>query len=75
MSDAQSRRDDGTARKATRVRARVKVRRRRSRKEQASALDAERWMAGAKSRRLRLVTLGSGVVVLLVITVYFIFRH
>jgi hypothetical protein len=57
------------------VRERVKVRRRRSRQEQASALDAERWLAGAKSRRLRRFTLASGAVLLLLIALYFIFRQ
>ncbi len=74
MSDALG---DGPGRTATRVRVkkRVKVRRRRSRKEQASALDAEAWLAGAKSRRLRRFTLGSGAVLLLLIALYFIFRQ
>ncbi len=74
MSDALG---DGTGRTATRerIKKRVKVRRRRSRKEQASALDAERWLAGAKSRRLRRFTLGSGALLLLLIALYFIFRQ
>jgi hypothetical protein len=75
MSDAELFRGDGRVRTATRVRKRVKVRRRRSRKEHAAALDAERWLAGAKSRRLRKFTVGSGAMLLLVIVLYFIFRQ
>jgi hypothetical protein len=75
MWDAQSIRGDVRVRTATRVRKRVKVRRRRSRNEQATALDAERWLAGAKSRRLRRLTLGSGALLLLVIALYFAFRQ
>jgi len=76
-SDSRSSRGDGTVGSATRVRIkkRVKVRRRRTRKEQASALDAEGWLAGAKSRRLRRFTLGSGAVLLVLIALYFIFRQ
>jgi len=77
MSDAQSSRGGSAVPTATRerVRERVKVRRRRSRNERSSALDAESWLAGAKSRRLRWFTLGSGALVLVVIAVYLIFRH
>ena len=78
-SDAWSNPGDGAAPTETRVRERikrrVKVRRRRSRKEQASALDAERWLAGAKSRRLRRFTVGSGALLLVLIALYFIFRQ
>lgn len=75
MSDARSSLDDGRVRTATRVRKRVKIRRRRSKKEQASALDAEHWLAGAKSRRLRRFTLGAGALLLLLIALYFICRQ
>ncbi len=74
--DARSSRDGtGAVSEPTRVRERVKVRRRRRfRKEPGNALDAERWLAGARSRRLRRFTLGSSVLVLLVIVVYLILR-
>jgi hypothetical protein len=74
-SDARSSRGDGRVRTETRVKERVKVRRRRTRKEQASALNAEGWLAGSRSRRLRKLTLGSGAVLLLMIALYFIFRQ
>ncbi len=74
--DARSSRDGtGAVSDPKRVRERVKVRRRRRfRKEPGSALDAEGWLAGARARRLRRFTLGSSVLVLLVIVVYLIFR-
>jgi len=77
MSDAQSSRGGSAVPTATRerVRERVKVRRRRSRKERSSALNAETWLVGTRSRRLRKFTLGSGALLLLVIALYFIFRH
>jgi hypothetical protein len=78
MSDAQS--SHGTsavplAGRAVRTKERVTVRRRRSRKGRPSALDAERWLAGSHSRSLRLFTLGSGALLLLVLVLYFVFRR
>jgi hypothetical protein len=78
MSDAQSSRGGSaapTADRAVRTKERVTVRRRRSRKNRPSALDAERWLAGSRSRSLRLFTLGSGALLLLMIVGYFIFRR
>jgi hypothetical protein len=76
VSNARSSRDGSAVPTATRVRERVKVRhRRRFRKERPSALDSEDWLAGARSRRLRLFTLGSAVVLVLVAAVYLTFRR
>jgi hypothetical protein len=77
MSDARSSRGDAvtTAAGVDRIRERVTVRRRRSRKGAPSALDAERWLAGSQSRSLRMFTLGSAALLLLVIVMYFIFRR
>jgi hypothetical protein len=75
MSDSQSSRGGSAAPTATQVKERVTVRRRRSRKGRPNALDAERWLAGSNSRRLRLFTLGAGALLLLVIVAYFIFRR
>jgi len=73
--DARSSRD-GTGAVSTPTRERVKVRRRRRfRKEPGNALDAERWLAGARSRRLRMFTLVSGALLLLMIALYFVFRQ
>jgi type II secretory pathway component PulM len=74
MSDAQSGRGS-VAPVLVRTKERVKVRRRRSRKERPSALDAERWLAGSHSRSRRMVTFGSGALLLLVIVLYFVFRR
>jgi hypothetical protein len=60
---------------AVRTKERVTVRRRRSRKGRPSALDAERWLAGSHSRSLRMFTLGSGALLVLVIALYFIVRR
>jgi hypothetical protein len=78
MSDAQSSRGGRavpTAVRAVRIKERVTVRRRRSRKGRPSALDAERWLAGSRSRSLRMFTLGSSALLVLVIALYFIFRR
>lgn len=78
MSDAQSGRGGSaapTSAREVRPRERVTVRRRRSRKGRPSALDAERWLAGSQSQWLRMFTLGSGALLLLVIVLYFIFRR
>jgi hypothetical protein len=75
MSDAQSSRDGGAVVTATRVREVVKVRRRRRTRKEPNALDSERWLAGAASRRLRRFTLGSAALVLLVVAVYLILRQ
>jgi hypothetical protein len=74
MSNAQSSRDGGVVPTATRVRERVTVRRRRRTRKEPKALDAERWLAGATSRRLRRFTVGSAALVLLVIALCLILR-
>jgi hypothetical protein len=74
MSEAQSSRGS-VAPVAVRTKERVTVRRRRSRKGRPSALDAERWLAGSHSRSLRMFTLGSGALLVLVIALYFIVRR
>jgi hypothetical protein len=71
--DARSDRDGAAVSTGTRVRVTVR-RRRRARKQRPDALEPERWLAGAKSRRLRLFTLGSSVVVFLMIAIYLMFR-
>jgi len=71
MLDARPSRDGSAAPTATRERVTVR-RRRRTRKQRPDALDSERWLTGAKSRRLRLFTLGAGVLVFLVIVLYLI---
>jgi hypothetical protein len=70
MSDAQSSRSSVAP---IRTKERVRVRRRRSRKDRPSAQDAERWLAGSHSRSLRMLTFGSGA--LLVIVLYLMFRR
>lgn len=76
MSDAESSRGGSAVPTASRVREQVRVRRRRrARQEIPGALDADRWVGGARSRRLRMFTLGSSVLVALAIVVYFIFRQ
>jgi len=75
MSDAQSNRGGSAAPMAARevpTRERVTVRRRRSRKGRPSALDAERWLADSQSGWLRMLTLGSGALLLLAIVLYVI---
>ena len=75
-SSARSRGDDGGAvPTATRVRERVKVRRRRRTRKEPKALDAERWLTGATSRRLRRLTLGTAALALLVIPLYLLLRR
>ena len=74
MFDARPSRDGTAVPTATRVREQVKVRRRRrARKERPNALDSERWLTGAKSRNLRLFTLGMAVLVFVVIALYLVF--
>jgi hypothetical protein len=74
MSNEQSSRDGGVVLTATRVREVVKVRRRRRARKEPKALDSERWLAGATSRRLRKFTLGSAALAFLVLAVYLILR-
>jgi hypothetical protein len=76
FSDASSGRGGGVP-TATRVRERDKVRRRRRRRvrKEPSALEAERWLTEAGSRRWRRFTVGSGAAALLVIGVYLLFRR
>ena len=57
------------------MRERVKVRRRRRTRKEPKALDSERWLAGATSRRLRKFTLGAAVLSSLVIGLYLLLRR
>ena len=60
MTDAQSSHGTSAAPMVVRTKERVTVRRRRSRKGRPSALDAEGWLAGSRSRSLRTVHAGIG---------------
>ena len=57
------------------MRERVKVRRRRRTRKEPKALDSERWLACATSRRLRKFTLGAAVLSSLVIGLYLLLRR
>jgi hypothetical protein len=74
MSNEESSRDGGVVLTGTRVREQIKVRRRRRIRKEPKALDSDRWLAGATSRRLRKLTLGPAALVLLVLAVYLILR-
>ncbi len=74
MSNARSGFGGAAVPTASRVRERVKVRRRRRTRKEPKALDSERWLTGATSRRLRSFTLGSAALLVLVLGVYLICR-